>query len=174
MHEVTIVEELDALPVGSVVREQRDGYLWGKRDGGGWSVGNSGSPLAAVRIVEEYAPLTVLFRPDAPQPDATGNSAFPVADDTIERALDDLCRLDDEFGLEPKDVRWVRESAQTIRDGFLAARGDATPTVTDRQERDACRVADDAHGLAMGAGEPWRHTYLAALGIEVEGGEQRG
>lgn len=36
-------------------------------------------------------------------------------DGTVERALDDLCRLDDEFGLTPEDVRWVRERAQTIR-----------------------------------------------------------
>lgn len=42
-------------------------------------------------------------------------------DDRIERALDDLCRLDDEFGLTPEDVRWVRERAQTIRAALAAA-----------------------------------------------------
>lgn len=42
-------------------------------------------------------------------------------DGTVERALDDLCRLDDEFGLTPEDVRWVRERAQTIRAALAAA-----------------------------------------------------
>lgn len=93
MHEVTTVEELDALPDHTILRTAR-GYpteivsdRWsGNRclsstietGGDGW--------WSLATGVAKMAPLTVLFRPDAPQPDTTGNSAFPVADDAVERA----------------------------------------------------------------------------------------
>jgi len=45
---------------------------------------------------------------------ATRQPAPTVSAETM-GALDELCRLDDEFGMEPSDVRWVRERAQAIR-----------------------------------------------------------
>lgn len=84
---ISTAEALDALPVGSVVLTSRGrawiasadiglGIIWS--DGMGSSLGSQG--------LSNRAPLTVLFRPDAPQPGGTGNSAFPVADDAVERA----------------------------------------------------------------------------------------
>jgi len=152
MNEITTVEELDALPVGSILRDSRGEPVW-RSERWGWRAGNGVRDVEPKLVIEDGAPLTLLHPlPDAPAPSAEGREALAgvialaMADDDLSfvgvehedaadaalawfaarqpaptvsaetmGALDELCRLDDEFGMEPSDVRWVRERAQAIR-----------------------------------------------------------
>lgn len=66
---VTTAAELDALPDGSVVRD-RGGDAWQSTVQGWVSAMSSESPMDPGDLAGWSAPLTVLFRPDAPQPRA--------------------------------------------------------------------------------------------------------
>ena len=55
-------EELEALPAGSIVRDD-DGDLWLKW-GGGW---HCGDVLTSTELVDQYGPLTLVY--PAPEPD---------------------------------------------------------------------------------------------------------
>ena len=56
----------------------------------------------------------------------------------LDAIRDDLCRLDDEFGLEPADVRYVREQARKIRDEVARA----VRSVTDHWDEPLDEVHD--------------------------------
>jgi len=92
-------DEADAEYLRSAVRniehQGRGERLWG-----------SNLTATVVRLLIDAA-FAIEHGP-APQPAPT------VSAETM-GALDELCRLDDEFGMEPSDVRWVRERAQAIR-----------------------------------------------------------
>ena len=77
MTEIRTASELDALPVGSVVLDDKT-RSWQRRahSPAPWCFGNR---WEAGDAVIEHAPLTVLFRPDAPQ--------LATGDDAVERAV---------------------------------------------------------------------------------------
>jgi len=75
MNQITTVEELDALPVGSVVLD--DGGVGHQYVGDTsehptsiWRGGDGQTHYGSVALVRDRAPLTVLHRPDAPAPSA--------------------------------------------------------------------------------------------------------
>lgn len=78
MHEVTTAEELDALPIGSVVLDAFQ-CAWQKTRDGDWQAGlwratwDSMTGVYSENLSKNIAPLTVLFRPDAPQPATVPN-----------------------------------------------------------------------------------------------------
>lgn len=118
---ITTASKLDALPVGSVVLDgDRDAW---QREASSWvSAMSSGSWMDSDRLIGWHGPVTVLFRPDAPQPSATGNSAFPVADDAVERAARAVVRVmgANGFVMPPESARPVARAA-------LAAAGEVDP-----------------------------------------------
>lgn len=60
--QITTAEELDALPVGSVVRDAQ-GDLW-LRQQGGWGCLTAETHFTVL----DFAPVAVLYRPDVPHP----------------------------------------------------------------------------------------------------------
>jgi hypothetical protein len=65
---ITTAAELDALTaVGTILRDNGGLPLWRDRHFG-WCSANGTRDIATDAVIEDGAPLTVLFRPDAPQP----------------------------------------------------------------------------------------------------------
>ncbi|MCG7285379.1 hypothetical protein MHY85_05235 [Cellulomonas sp. ACRRI] len=77
MTEIKTASELDALPEGSVVADADD-TAWQVDLHELWHHTGDEGPQMSDRLAEYYGPLTVLFRPDAPQP-ATGMDAVVSA-----------------------------------------------------------------------------------------------
>lgn len=121
--EITAATELDALRSGTVVRD-RDGAFWWLRDGA-WFLGNGRGGTSSHGLISLGAPLTVWVA--AAVHGLEGNDPGALAG-VVKGALGDLCGLDDEFGLSPEDVRWVRERARAARAALGA--GEAKPILT--------------------------------------------
>ncbi len=64
---ITTAEELDALPVGSVVLD-RDGDEWTKQATPAVWVTPETRPFGSEHVTRKWAPLTLVSRPDAPAP----------------------------------------------------------------------------------------------------------
>jgi hypothetical protein len=63
--EVTTVEELDALPLDSVILlPTPDGPIPAQLDPSGWLMAGGGYPLTSARIIERAEFVTVLFTPE--------------------------------------------------------------------------------------------------------------
>jgi hypothetical protein len=93
---ITTAAELDALPDATVVLDH-DGDAW-QSDEGLWSCARASLVDWGTAKLAKLAPLTVLFRPDAPEP-------APVPHDAVERALRDLDTVrDDDAGSEYRDA----------------------------------------------------------------------
>ena len=75
MTKITTAEELDALPVGSVVRD-RDRDEWTKRATPAVWVTPETRPFGSEHVARKWAPLTLVSRPDAPAPPAEGREAL--------------------------------------------------------------------------------------------------
>ena len=157
MTEITTAEELDALPVGSVVRD-RDRDEWTKRATPAVWVTPETRPFGSEYVARKWAPLTLVSRPDAPAPPAEGRERCGVCD---------------------------RDGGQHWYDHFPAARQPAPVVSAEQVERAASRAAEhleeeDAEGpIDCRCGghcgpesiETHRlHVALAALGIEVHRG----
>jgi len=155
---IATAEDLDALPVGSVVLD-RDNTAWQKVEGGAWVAPDDLDEGWPSEDLSEERPR-FLYRPDAPAPSTEDRESLaeflfwrwredhpgsltwesfgqpkalfydqadaalawfaarrpaPTVSAETMGTLDELCRMDDEFGMEPSDVRWVRERAQEIR-----------------------------------------------------------
>ena len=79
MTKITTAEELDALPVGSVVRD-RDRDEWTKRATPAVWVTPETRPFGSEYVARKWAPLTLVSRPDAPAPPAEDRERCGVCD----------------------------------------------------------------------------------------------
>lgn len=62
MTRIDTVDQLDALPIGSVILDL-DQDAWQKQDNGAWSLADIGDYDEVLRFTAEYLPATVLFVP---------------------------------------------------------------------------------------------------------------
>ena len=159
MTKITTAEELDALPVGSVVRD-RDRDEWTKRATPPVWVTPETRPFGSEYVARKWAPLTLVSRPDAPAPSAEDREALR---DDIQEAVE---------GAIPDDLPGYRQRyTDKAVDRVLAvfATRHPTPTFTPAQrhaaEQDPAlfRVATRAQ---FGTGEVIDHV-LRALGMGV-------
>lgn len=126
---VHTASELDALPVGAIVRG-RSGMLsrGDGRFGPTWYHHPSRDHAAdSATVAEVEGSMTVLFRPDAPQP-VTENSAPAVlaSDDAVDRAARaawEEAYDEDQRSYHPWDAPWVKQTWTDIARAALAAAG---------------------------------------------------
>lgn len=158
MTEIRTPEELDALPVGSVVRD-RDGDEWTSLGEGVWETQET-EPFGSDRIVRKWAPLTLVSRPDAPAPAVEDRGALALARAAVE-------------GPEPgpREVVPATEYVRLAR--WALAAHQPAPTVSAEKVREAAKpIAAEmskryyAH-YRQGAAEASLTEALGALGIEV-------
>lgn len=128
---VSTAAELDALPDGSVVRD-RDDDAWQRTVQGWVSAMSSESPMDADRLTGWHAPLTVLFRPDAPQP-ATGDDVERAA-----RAVAEEMTHDTDY--DPA-YDYTEDSRRYARAALAARAGEAEPSRVN-EERITNLLAD--------------------------------
>jgi len=148
--QITTAEDLDALPVGSVVLSAIE-IAYQKRHDGRWR--GSSDPLGSDLMVERgmvSQPLTVLYRPDVPMSESSGQARTP--DDVIMPPSTRTTEAVDREALRAvvfdATMRALREgeTADVVTDAvlaFFAARGDTTPSVTAEQVEAAVRDAID-------------------------------
>ncbi len=120
--QITTAAELDALPVGSVVRDNVGDA--GLVDEPGMIRYAEAIGMVSAYVVKHYAPLTVLYRPDAPQP-------TPVPADAVERAARAMFDVKSDGGDEAWD-----EVHPNVQEHYLAlARAALAPARAGEAER---------------------------------------
>lgn len=136
--QITTPEALDALPADSILRDNDGLAVW--RDPHlGWCAGNMTRDIPTDLLIADGAPLTVLFRPDAPAPSAEDREALTGED--LEAALDALAEAGVATAALDALAPWLAArqpapvDAETVKRGVLAARwpnGDLLTGVTSR------------------------------------------
>ena len=162
MNEITTVEELDALPVGSILRDSRGEPVW-RSERWGWRAGNGVRDVEPKLVIEDGAPLTLLHPlPDAPSPSVGDREALA----RVMAGAVDGCTS---WGGHSQTYRdeWLQGADATL--AWFAARQPApsfTPAQRHAAEQDEAlfRVATRAQ---FGTGEVI-DIVLRALGIEVQ------
>ncbi len=135
MHEVTTVEELDALPAGSVILDKHR-QAWQKVADTRWHAALWKERRESAELGAYLAPFTVLFRPDAPQPATAAVQADWCMDPTCTRG----------------SATTHEGTATTVTDDDLVQRIRAEADMASRAGQSAVlhKIADD---LAARAGE---------------------
>lgn len=173
--EVTTAAELDALPVGSRVRD-RFGDVGQHYEQGVWRYPET-SDLTSRYVAGHFSTFVVLYRPDRPAPQV-GREA--LASQVREFAAE--CRWNAEQNGGTKRPGWLHIAGR-LDDLLLAAQGDAAPatqpvTVTAEQvgvlwRKTGVVEVDDPNGKRFGkvvlSLNEHSHVmeFVAALGIEV-------
>jgi len=173
MTEITTAEELDALPVGSVVRD-RDRDEWTKRATPAVWVTPETRPFGSEYVARKWAPLTLVSRPDAPAPPAEDRKALAFEHTpeaaafgaAIEQAAHDS-------GVGWDEVHPTELACRLMAAGYSLATRQPAPSFTPAQrhaaEQDEAlfRVATRAQ---FGTGEVI-DIVLRALGVQVVSAE---
>lgn len=138
MSTITTAAELDALPIGSVVLDStRDAWL---RDDKAWVC--VGASFDAGYIVKHYAPLTVLYRPDAePEPQRVQPSREDVADAILAKHYEPALLV-----YSPARFHWL-----AVADAVLALFA-AQPTVAEVRAEALREAADELDRLVYVVG----------------------